>query len=102
MVLVAAVVAGIADAQSWRLSSTAYCEAGRTASGEQTYLGEAANNMLPLGTRIEINPAAFGRTRFVVLDRIGSGSQLDLFNPSCAAAIQFGRRTERVTVITRG
>jgi 3D (Asp-Asp-Asp) domain-containing protein len=56
----------------------------------------------PLGTVITISPAAFGRSRFVVLDRIGSGSQLDIYNPSCRAAIDYGRRTERVRVLNRG
>jgi hypothetical protein len=37
--------------------------------------------------------------RFVVLDRIGWGSSIDFYNPSCAAAIDFGRRVERVHVV---
>lgn len=51
-----------------------------------------ANNFLPLGTRIRLDSPAFGRTDFVVLDHIGSGSELDIFNPSESACLQYGRR----------
>jgi 3D (Asp-Asp-Asp) domain-containing protein len=81
------------------LSSTAYCQGTITASGEPPFVGEVANNTWPLGTRLSVSPPVWGRTRFVVEDRIGSGSQLDFYNPSCTAAIDFGRRLERVTVI---
>lgn len=81
------------------LSATSYCQAGTTASGRQTFVGEVANNMWPLGTRLKVWPPVFGLTRFVVLDRIGWGSQIDFFTPSCAAAVNFGRKVERVRVL---
>jgi 3D (Asp-Asp-Asp) domain-containing protein len=56
-------------------------------------------NTVPLGTRIEIRPAAFGRRYFTVNDRIGSGSELDIFTPNCQQAVNFGRRLERVRVL---
>ncbi len=55
--------------------------------------------MWPLGTRISVSPPVWGRTQFIVLDRIGWGSSLDFYNPSCSAADEFGRRTEQVHVI---
>jgi len=81
------------------LDATSYCQGSTTASGEHVYVGEVAMNTLPLGTRIVVSPAVFGRSRFRVEDRIGWGSQIDFYNPSCAAAVQFGRRTIRVRVV---
>jgi 3D (Asp-Asp-Asp) domain-containing protein len=81
-----------------QLQATSYCQGTITASGEAPYVGEVANNMWPLGTRVEVSPAVFGRRFFHVEDRIGYGSQIDFYNPSCQRAIQFGRRIERVSV----
>jgi 3D (Asp-Asp-Asp) domain-containing protein len=81
------------------LEATSYCQGTVTASGEPPFVGEVANNTYPLGTRLRVSPPVWGRTRFVVLDRIGSGSQIDFYTPSCAQAIDFGRRLEHVTVI---
>ena len=104
--VVVALLAAPTPAQSrspWlTVDSTSYspCSSGTiTASGKHTYFGEVAMNTLPLGTRIEITPAAFGRSTFTVEDRIGSGSQLDIFQPSCAAAIAYGRETEHVRIL---
>lgn len=81
------------------LEATSYCQSGRTAAGVETYVGEVASNLYPLGTQIMVAPAVFGRTRFRVEDRIGWGSRLDFYTPSCEQAIVFGRRLERVRVI---
>ena len=78
------------------LSTTAYCQGIITASGRRVFVGEVAMNTEPLGARIQVSPPVFGLTRFLVLDRYGSGTQLDFYAPSCSAAIQYGRRTERV------
>jgi hypothetical protein len=86
-------------AETVSLDATSYCQGTVTASGQAPYIGEVANNMWPLGTRIEVSPAVFGRRYFRVEDRIGWGSSLDFFNPSCSAADEFGRRVERVTVL---
>lgn len=83
------------------VDTTAYCQTGRTASGQWTRPGIAAANWLRLGTRIRISPPAFGRSLFVVMDRIGWGTSLDLWTTSCSAALQYGRRLERVTVLGR-
>lgn len=76
----------------YTVSSTCYSQGGETASGEQARPGEVANNALPLGTRIVLDSSVFGRREYVVEDRIGSGSELDLFNESESACIQYGRR----------
>jgi hypothetical protein len=55
--------------------------------------------MWSLGTRLEVSPSVYGRRFFRVEDRIGYGSQIDFYNPSCEAADVFGRRVERVTVL---
>lgn len=81
-------------------NATAYCQAGRTASGRPTTWGYVAQNSLPLGTRIRLARPLRGRRIFRVMDRIGYGSELDFFMWSCAAARQFGRRTVRFRVVS--
>jgi 3D (Asp-Asp-Asp) domain-containing protein len=81
------------------LDSTAYCQNGITASGRAPFLGEVAVNLYPFGTRLSVSPPVWGRTRFVVEDRIGAFSQIDFYNSSCQAALDFGRRVEQVHVI---
>jgi 3D (Asp-Asp-Asp) domain-containing protein len=98
-VLVALIVAQSTPTIS--VTTTAYspCSSGTmTASGQHVRAGIAAANWLRLGTRIRIWPPAFGRTRYVVEDRVGYGTSLDLYTPSCEAAIEYGRRVERVTI----
>lgn len=78
--------------------STAYCETGRMANGENTYIGAVAGNLWPLGTVLEVSDSPYGPGLFTVADRIGSGSELDFATPGdCSTAIQWGRRP--VTVI---
>lgn len=84
---------------NWTTSATAYCTSGITASGRYVQFGYVAQNGLPFGTRVRLYPPAFGRSVFRVQDRIGAGSNLDIYINSCYQAIQFGRRTERVTVL---
>lgn len=80
-------------------NSTAYCQAGTTASGRPTRWGYVAQNDLPLGTRIHLTRPVRGRRIFRVMDRIGWGSDLDFFMWSCSAARQFGRRTVHFRVV---
>ncbi len=78
------------------LSSTAYTHTGNNmASGEKPYEGAVACNLVPLGTKIYIE----GYGYFVVKDRIGHGSQLDIFMDTYDECIQFGRRTLKVYVV---
>jgi 3D (Asp-Asp-Asp) domain-containing protein len=71
------------------LSVTAYCYTGhRTASGVWPREGMAAGNRWPFGTRLDVESVG----TVVVTDRIGHGSDLDLYMPRCADAVRFGRR----------
>jgi 3D (Asp-Asp-Asp) domain-containing protein len=83
--------------------STSYCpgSSGTTmADGTPVRFGSVAQNTLPLGTRIRLIGQSFmGARDFVVRDRIGSGSQLDFWAPSCSESISWGRRTVRFVVV---
>jgi 3D (Asp-Asp-Asp) domain-containing protein len=79
-------------------NATSYCLGGRMADGTFTRPRSAAHNGLRLGTRIRLvgHPAGpRGMRRYVVRDRIGHGSQLDLWTGSCGTALRWGRRTVR-------
>lgn len=78
------------------LSSTSYCLHGTMADGSWTRHGSVASNVYPLGARITVRPPFFGRRHFTVRDRIGWGSQLDFWSPSCRVARLWGRRTVHV------
>lgn len=78
-------------------ATTSYCLSGRMADGSYVRAGSVAHNGYPLGTRIYLEPAVFGRHRYVVRDRIGWGTELDVWHPSCAVSRAFGRR--RVVVV---
>jgi len=105
MTLLATLIALVpASLTASTVTTTAYspCSSGTiTASGQPVRDGIAAANWLRLGTRIRVWPPAFGRTLFVVLDRVGYGTSLDLYTSSCSAAIRFGRRFEHVTILSR-
>lgn len=79
-------------------TSTAYCLNGRMADGTMVRAGSIAHNGLPLGTHVTVYPSPTGRRRFVVRDRIGWGTQLDFWLPSCAQALTWGRRVVHVKV----
>lgn len=73
------------------MQATAYCIRGTMADGSYTRAGSVAHNGYRLGKRLTIN----GR-RYVVRDRIGWGTTLDIWMSSCTAAVVFGRRVVRV------
>ena len=86
----------------YEVSSTCYAQGGPTATpGVDAYFGEVAvlPGFLPLGTHILLDHPAFGRRTFIVRDHIGEGSQLDIFNPSESACLQYGRREIGFTVV---
>lgn len=102
--LAAALLPSAAQARRYVVQSTAYCPGSSgtvMANGRHVHFGAVANNMLPLGTRIRMARPVFGRRVFVVEDRIGWGSQLDIWMPSCRQALQWGRRTVAFRVIPR-
>ena len=98
--------AGVAGAKSttYTASSTAYCDRGDTAMQKpgggayQTGPGVAASNRHPLGTKITVlgKGGPGGRKRWRIRDRIGWGSDLDFWVPSCSdARNKWGRKTVR-------
>jgi 3D (Asp-Asp-Asp) domain-containing protein len=80
------------------MGSTGYCLRGTMADGTYTRAGSVAQNGYPLGTRLWITPSPTGQRRFVVRDRIGWGTQLDFWTPTCGQAIAWGRRVVHVHV----
>lgn len=92
-----------ADAPVQAVESTSYCLDGAMADGSHTRLRAVAMNGLRLGTRIRlIGPRSrtfFGLRIFYVRDRIGSGSELDFWHPSCATSRAWGRRPVRYQVM---
>lgn len=81
------------------VEATCYHQGSVTASGSGVFVGEVANNFLALGTRILLDRPVFGLRRFVVLDRIGWGSELDFYGPSEGACLAFGRERVGFTVL---
>lgn len=78
--------------------STAYCLTGIMANGERVRPQSVAHNGFALGTRLTITPNPTGDPRWTVRDRIGHGSDLDFWVPSCAHAIRWGRRPVTIRV----
>jgi 3D (Asp-Asp-Asp) domain-containing protein len=84
-------------------SSTSYCEQGLMADGSFVRPGSVAMNTLPLGSIVRLVGVSFeGRRLFTVRDRIGWGSDMDLWTASCTAARAWGRRAVRYRVVRMG
>jgi 3D (Asp-Asp-Asp) domain-containing protein len=94
----AAVLTAITPAKALAETSTGYCLHGTMADGSFTRAGSVAHNGYRLGTRLTIWPSPTGQRRFVVRDRIGWGTELDFWVPSCSTAISWGRRAVHVRV----
>jgi 3D (Asp-Asp-Asp) domain-containing protein len=96
--MIAALTAAVVAA-----TSTSYCPGSSgavMADGTRVRWGSAASNRHPLGTRLQLIGVRFhGRRTFVVRDRIGHGSDLDLWAPSCSWSRRWGRRRLRYRVI---
>lgn len=89
-----------------RLVATAYCQQGLTRAGVRAQPGIIAADprVLPIGTVLWI--VAPGREYggiYTVMDTGNAvkGRTVDIFMPSCARAVRFGRKTVRARVITR-
>lgn len=84
--------------------ATAYCLRGKTASGTGVRRGIVAadRRVLPLGTKISLRAGNYSGI-YTVADTGGviKGRILDIWVPSCAEAIRFGRRTVKVRVLGR-
>ena len=88
------------EGQAFR--ATAYCLKGRTAVGGSVRRGIVAadTRVLPLGTRINISAGSYSGT-YTVADTGGAvrGRILDIWVPTCAEAVRFGRKSIRVSVV---
>lgn len=99
--------------EHYTVSSTAYdlCSSGATmADGHRVHTGAVANNFLPLETLIRTDSpigmhdehGRWVRKRyFRVEDRIGWGSQLDIWHARCSESVTWGRRVIGFRVVVR-
>ena len=89
-------------ARSSSFTVTAYCLKGRTAAGTRVADGVVAADLhvLPLGTVIRVDGLSSYDGTYTVMDtgRRIRGRRLDLYISSCAEAVQFGRRSARVSI----
>lgn len=87
-------------------TATAYDQQGKTASGDYVHrhLVAADPGILPIGSRIKIRRAGRYSGEYVVADTGEKiqGRRLDIFIPSHAACIKFGKRQVMVRVISLG
>jgi len=92
--VLAAALTPAAPAAAAGTGATSYCLHGRMADGTYTRWGSAAMNGVRLGTRIRLTGTRsfFGTRTFTIRDRIGYGTRLDLWHPSCSASRSWGRR----------
>jgi hypothetical protein len=86
----------------FRLDSTAYCDHGQTASpGIETQEGVVAVlRSWPLGRYYQIRSGIFKGRILQGVDHIGSGSEFDIWMPSCGRADWYGRgKPEEVPIV---
>ncbi len=93
-----------AVSESRAFRATAYCLQGRTAVGGSVRRGIVAADprVLPLGTRIQMTAGSYSGT-YTVADTGGAvkGRILDVWVPSCAEAMRFGRKNVTVSVLIK-
>jgi 3D (Asp-Asp-Asp) domain-containing protein len=84
-------------------SATAYSLRGRTASGQYVSRGLIAADPrhLPLGTRVRLDAGQWSG-EYLVADTGGAikGRKIDIWTPSTREALQFGRRSVKLTVLS--
>jgi 3D (Asp-Asp-Asp) domain-containing protein len=85
-------------------TATAYSLRGRTASGQGVRRGliAADRRVLPIGTRVRLEAGTYSG-EYTVADTGGAvrGRKIDIWMPSTGEAMRFGRRTVKLTVLTR-
>jgi 3D (Asp-Asp-Asp) domain-containing protein len=85
-------------------TATAYSLRGRTASGQGVTRGliAADRRLLPIGTRVRLEAGSYSG-EYLVADTGGAvrGRKIDIWVPSTAEAMRFGRRPIKLTVLTR-
>jgi 3D (Asp-Asp-Asp) domain-containing protein len=86
-------------------TATAYSLRGRTASGRPVARGliAADPSVLPLGTRVRVEAGSWSG-EYLVADTGGGvrGRKIDIWTPTSREAMQFGKRTVRLTVLELG
>lgn len=92
---------------SLRFSATAYCKGQTTAAGTTVKAGVAAADpdLLPVGSVVQVTalgPRYDGIYTVMDTGPAVQGRELDLYMWSCREALDFGRRTARVTVLRLG
>ena len=85
--------AGDTDAGARRVVSTGYCLEGITASGRPVAPGMVAMNGVDLGTRWVVRSGPSAGMTYEVTDRIGRGTEFDIWFDDCRDARTYGRRT---------
>ena len=85
-------------------TATAYSLRGRTASGRNVARGiiAADRRVLPLGTRVRLDAGSYSG-EYLVADTGGlvRGRKIDIWVPSTAEAMRFGRRGVKLTVLSQ-
>jgi 3D (Asp-Asp-Asp) domain-containing protein len=93
----------ITDNPTETYSATAYSLRGRTASGQYVTRGLIAADprVLPLGTRVRLDAGPWSG-EYLVADTGGAikGRKIDIWTPSTREALQFGRRSVKLTVLS--
>jgi hypothetical protein len=72
------------------------------ANGEHVHAGAVAMNSVAMGTRWKVLDGPLGGGVFEVKDRIGHGSEFDVWVPSCDTAKQYGRHQVDVQLVSFG
>jgi 3D (Asp-Asp-Asp) domain-containing protein len=85
-------------------TATAYALRGRTASGRYVSRGiiAADRRVLPIGTRVRLQAGSYSG-EYLVADTGGAvrGRKIDIWVPSTSEAMRFGRRSVKLTVLSR-
>jgi len=102
-----AAAAGAVASSPSRYTITAYCTAGRTASGTATRSGvaAAAPDFLPLGSVVRLDGLEERYNGvYTVMDTGQSvtGRHLDLYIRNCDEAVRFGRQAGQVSILRLG
>lgn len=105
-------MAAPADAAARTAHSTSYCLNGTMADGTHTRSRSVAMNSLPLGSKVYVvdgntrtrrrEKGPLGLRIWIVRDRIGWGSEMDFWQPSCDGCMQWARKTVRFKVLRYG
>jgi 3D (Asp-Asp-Asp) domain-containing protein len=83
------------------MDSTSYCQGDIMADGQPPYIGAVAviPGAFPFGTKLKLLSGSYAGRMELVGDHIGWGSQLDIYDPSCQDAVEYGRQEIKVEVI---